>query len=64
MNRATGEMIANSVGSDKAVTLRNTSIVWPLLVMRSSSRRAWVIQITAVRPSRQARNAPSAMRRM
>ena len=64
MNSATGAITTTSVGSDSPVMNRNTSTVWPLAVIRSSSRSACVTQIVPVRPTRQARNAPSAMRKM
>ena len=53
-----------SVGSDKPVTMKNIRTVCPLLVSRSSSRRAWVIQITAVSPISVAAKAPKAILRI
>ena len=48
MNRATGAITTTSVGSDRPVTNRKTSRVWPLAVTRSSSRSACVSQIVPV----------------
>lgn len=64
MNRATGAITVMSAGSDSSVTMRNTKSVWPLPVSRSSSFSNCVIQMTAVSPSRQARNAPAVIRRI
>ncbi|KIU37023.1 hypothetical protein SR39_03060 [Methylobacterium radiotolerans] len=64
MNSATGAMTTTRVGSDRPVTKRKTSSVWPLAVTRSSSRRACVSQMVPVSPIRQARVAPRAIRKM
>jgi hypothetical protein len=64
MNSATGAITVSSVGRESAVTARKTNSVWPLPVSRSSWRSAWVIQITAVSPRRQARKALPAILRM
>ena len=51
-NSATGAMKATSEGSASAVIQRNNRMVWPLLVIRSICRRAWVTQTTPVRTTR------------
>ena len=57
MNTATGAMMVISAGIDRLVTARNVRIVWRLAVSRSNSRKACVIQITAVNENRVARKA-------
>ena len=64
MKRATGEITVTSVGIDSPVTVRNIRMVWPLLVRRSSSLRAWVIQITAVSATRMPTKALKAIRKI
>ena len=45
-------MMATSEGSASPVIMRNISIVWPLLVIRSICRSAWVTQTTPVSTTR------------
>ena len=53
-----------SAGMLSAVTPKNVSRDWPLVVSRSNSRSACVIQITAVSTPRLTRNAERVMRKI
>ena len=56
-NKAMGATIASSVGRDRRLKVRKTRKVWPWPVIRSSSRSAWVTQMTAVSARHIAKNA-------
>ena len=64
MNRAMGAITITRAGRPSAVTPRNTSSVCPLVVSRSNSFSACVIQITAVRTPSATRKDDRTMRKM
>ena len=63
MNSAMGAITITSAGMPRAVTPRNTSSDWPLVVRRSNSFSACVTQITAVRTPRATRKDERTMRK-
>ena len=64
MNNAIGAITITSAGMLSAVTPRKVSSDWPLVVSRSNSRSACVIQMTEVKPPRLTRNAEREIRKM
>ncbi len=64
ISSAIGAITRTSSGMIRPVMPTNTSIVWPWLVMMSTSRSAWVTQITAVRLTSTTRNALNVVRKM
>ena len=62
MNNAIGAMIMTSDGTPSPVTARKVMRDWPLVVSRSNSRSACVIQIMKVSTPRADRNAQNVRR--
>ncbi len=60
-NSATGARMATSEGNASPVIIRKMSMVWPLLVIRSIWRSAWVTQMTPVSTTSPVRKAEAAV---